>query len=167
MKPAVLFVSTCLACAQTPQPQSDSSLIQALLSEVHQLRLAIERSNSIGPRIQLTVERMKLQQQVVSHLSDQLDSVRRDLESTQTSQTRLANQIKYQETAINQATDPNKRTSLEQELKAMQPVLEQFQQHLDSARAREADLNSRLRSEQANLDALNDRLNQIERSLPQ
>src|SRR5215831_12171359 len=81
MKLTVLFVAISLAAsAQTPPAQSDSSVIQALLSEVHQLRLAIERTNSIGPRIQLAVERVRIQQQVVTRLSDQLEAVRNDLE---------------------------------------------------------------------------------------
>ena len=82
MKRLLLLFSPCLiAGAQTPPP-SDATLMQALLSEVHQLRLAIERSNTISPRIQLAVERLKLQQQTVWHISDQLEGVRHDIERT-------------------------------------------------------------------------------------
>jgi chromosome segregation ATPase len=168
MKITVLFVSMCLAAsAQTPPATPDSSVIQSLLSEVHQLRLAIERTNSIGPRIQLVVERVKMQQQVVSRLSDQLETVRRDLDSRQAAETRSAEQIRNAESEINQTTDPNKRKNLEGELKDFRPMMEQMQKTTQLLQAREADLSSRLRSEQATLDGLNDRLNQIERSLPQ
>jgi chromosome segregation ATPase len=168
MKVTGLFVSMCFAAsAQTAPAPSDSSVIQALLSEVHQLRLAIERTNSIGPRIQLAVERVKIQQQVVSRLSDQLEGVRRDLDSRQAAETRSAEQIRNAESEINQTTDPNKRKTLEGELKDFRPMMEQMQKTTQLLQAREADLSSRLRSEQATLDGLNDRLNQIERSLPQ
>src|SRR5258708_2673235 len=168
MKVTVLFVSICLAAsAQTPPAPSDSSVIQSLLSEVHQLRLAIERTNSIGPRIQLAVERVRLQQQVVSRLSDQLDGVRRDLDSRQAAETRSVEQIRNAESEINQTSDPNKRKNLEGELKDFRPMMEQMQKTTQLLQAREADLSSRLRSEQATLDGLNDRLTQIERSLPQ
>jgi len=167
MKLTVLFVSICLgASAQTPPP-SDSSVIQTLLSEVHQLRLAIERTNSIGPRIQLAVERARTQQQVVLRLSDQLDNARRDLESRQAGEARIAERIRSLESEVNQTTDTAKRTSLDRDLRAFKSEVEQMQRSVEAQRAREADLSSRLRSEQATLDGLNDRLNQIERSLPQ
>jgi chromosome segregation ATPase len=168
MKITVLFVSICLAAsAQTPPATPDSSVIQALLSEVHQLRLAIERTNSIGPRIQLIVERVKMQQQVVSRLSDQLESARRELEHLQADQARSAEQIKNAEAELGQTTDPVKRQRMELELKLFKPEFERGQQLPEALRAREADLSGRLRTEQAALDALNDRLTQIERSLPQ
>jgi chromosome segregation ATPase len=167
MKTAVLFVSICLAArAQTPPP-ADSSPIQALLSEVHQLRLAIERSNSLGPRIQLVVERVKMQQSVVTRVSDQLESAHRELDKLQSDQTRTAEHIKTFETELSQVTDPMKRQQMDLELKVFKPEFERAQQLIEAVRGREADLSSRLRSEQATLDGLNDRLNQIERALPQ
>ena len=167
MRSTLLFVSLCLAAgAQTPPP-SDSSVIQALLSEVHQLRLAIERSKTLSPRIQLAVERLKLQQQTVARLSDQLDGVRRDIERMQSDQARAADHVKTVESELNQTTDPNKRTAMEGDLNSFKPEIERMQKAMDAQRAREADLGSRLRSEQATLDGLNDHLNQIERSLSQ
>ena len=167
MKAIVLFVSLCLAArAQTPPP-SDSSLIQALISEVHQLRLAIERSNTLSPRIQLVVERVKMQQSVVTRVSDQLESAHRELDKLQSDQTRTAERIKTFETELSQATDPLKRQQMDLELKAFKPEFDRALQLIDAVRAREAELNSRLRSEQATLDGLNDRLNQIERALSQ
>jgi chromosome segregation ATPase len=169
MKVAVLFVSLCLAArAQTPPPPTpDSSLIQALLSEVHQLRLAIERSNTLSPRIQLVVERVKMQQSVVTRLSDQLESTRRELDNAQSNQTRAAEHVKNYETELSQVTDPMKRQQMDLELKVFKPEVERTQQLMEALRGREADLSSRLRSEQATLDGLNDRLNQIERTLSQ
>jgi chromosome segregation ATPase len=168
MKVAVLFVSVCVAAwAQAPPAPTDSSLIQALLSEVHQLRLAIERSNALGPRIQLVVERVKMQQSVVTRVSDQLESTRRELDNVQAGQARSAEQIKAAETELSQATDPTRRQQMDLELKAFKPELERERQLIEGLRGREADLSSRLRSEQATLDGLNDRLNQIERTLSQ
>lgn len=167
MKSTLLFVSLCLAAgAQTPPP-SDSSLIQALLSEVHQLRVAIERSNTLSPRIQLAVERLKLQQQTVTHISDQLDSVRRDLERIQSNQAGAAEHVQTLESEINQTTDPNKRLEIERNLTAFKFEIEQMQKSVDAMKNRSTDLGMRLRSEQATLDGLNDHLNQIERSLSQ
>src|SRR6266436_6451363 len=55
---------------------TDASLeratIQALLTEVRQLRFALERSTSVVPRIQLAFQRFQLQQDRVDRLSKQL-----------------------------------------------------------------------------------------------
>jgi chromosome segregation ATPase len=168
MKTTVLFVSLCLAGrAQSPPAPSDSSVIQALLSEVHQLRLALERSNTIGPRIQLAVERVKLQQPAVTRLSEQLESVRRDLERAQPDEARFVGQIKAMETELSQTVDPAARNRMESTVKEMQIALEQGQKVVAALRSREAELSARLQTEQATLDGLNDRLSQIERALSQ
>lgn len=149
--------------AQTQSP--DSAVMQALLSEVHQLRLAIERANTFGPRIQLLVERMKLQQDHVTRISSHLEGVRHDLEAAQSNEARLADGIKNVESDLGQSTDPAERKKLGDQLKDMKFMVEQAQKNEQAARSQEADLNSRLQSEQAALDGLNDRLNQIERAL--
>lgn len=156
----------CVAAQAQSQPQpQDSHVVQALLSEVHQLRVALERSNVIGPRIQLGVERLKLQQESVRRISDQLEAVRRDLERTTSDEARLGEGIKNMESDMNQATDPMERKKLADQLRDVKPHVEGQQKLQQSLRGREADLSNRLQSEQATLDGLNDRLSQIERAL--
>ena len=58
--------------------QSDPTL-QALLSEVHELRVALQRSNLNTYHAQITIERMKLQQQRVDRLQAQLGEARNRL----------------------------------------------------------------------------------------
>ena len=60
------------ALAQT----SSDGTIQALLAEVRQLRLALERSAVVAPRIQITLHRMQIQQNSVFRASRELENVR-------------------------------------------------------------------------------------------
>ena len=164
----IVFAVLCLCLtvqAQSPSQSTDTSLIQALLSEVHQLRLALERVNAIGPRIQLAVERVKLQQDHVRRISDQLDGVRHDLERMQTEQSRLAEHMKAADAELAQVTNPQERTNLSNRIKEVTAFIESQQKLEQTLRTREAELSSRLQSEQITLDGLNDRLNQIERAL--
>src|SRR2546423_842383 len=48
-----------------PAKSQESSSMQSLLEEVHQLRLAVERVGSIMPRMQSTLQRMQMQEQRV------------------------------------------------------------------------------------------------------
>lgn len=164
MKRAFIVFGFYAAAQAQPQPQ-DSQVIQALLSEVHQLRIALERSSVIGPRIQLAVERVKLQQDAVRHIADQLEGVKHELEGVQSDEARISEMIRNAETTMSQTTDPVERKQLGEMLKEGKPHLEQQQRTEQSLRSREAELSGRLQTEQASLDGLNDRLNQIERAL--
>ena len=149
--------------AQTQSP--DSAVTQALLSEVHQLRIALERASIIGPRIQLAVERMKLQQETVVRMTRQLEEAQRNLAKAQADRDENLARGKNLESELNRTTDPAERKRLEDASKQFQWQVEQGQKFEQTFRAQEAELNSRLKSEHVTLDSLNDRLNQIERAL--
>lgn len=53
--------------------------MQALLSEVRQLRWSVETTLSLGPRMQLLLAAGAVHEQKVSRLSKQLDEVRRQI----------------------------------------------------------------------------------------
>src|SRR5258708_4994543 len=82
---------------------------QALLSEVHELRLAIQRSNLNTYHAQITIERMKIQQQRVDRLNAQLGDTRGHLARLKRDLPGLSAQIKEIEGALLQESDPAKR----------------------------------------------------------
>ena len=47
----------------TPQTAPATDVLPALLAEVHELRLAMERSATVAPRVQLTLARLNIQEQ--------------------------------------------------------------------------------------------------------
>src|SRR5262245_219419 len=53
--------------------------MQALVNEVRQLRLAIQRSNLSGYQAQIVIERMRAQQQSVDRLSERLRWAREEV----------------------------------------------------------------------------------------
>src|SRR5216684_8460627 len=96
MKLVSLLVCLCLA-ARAQAPASDVQTLQALLTEVHQLRLALERSTQIAPRIQIAVERLKLQQEQVARTAQQLDELRRDLDRRRSEQAKIQQRMQAME----------------------------------------------------------------------
>jgi hypothetical protein len=54
--------------AQAPEP------LTALLAEVHALRLALEQSATIAPRVQLTLARLNIEERRVGQLAAALTS---------------------------------------------------------------------------------------------
>src|SRR6266446_3931271 len=90
---AVLLTS-CFAIAQQPADRSQDATIQALLKEVHALRVALEQTNQIGPRIQIVLARIQMQEERVRNSTRQLQEVRDKVADIQTKRTEDADQIK-------------------------------------------------------------------------
>jgi predicted nucleic acid-binding Zn-ribbon protein len=150
------------------QAQSDPTL-QALLTEVRQLRQALERSAVVAPKIQVTLQRVQLQQDQVARVSRQLEDLRNQTARSTAEETALSTELKATETRLAAESDAPRRQQLEDEMRRLKSVLEQVGERRKMQEAgqtaRESELEGRLRSEQSKLDELNDRLNALERAL--
>ncbi len=166
-----LFVSLFLLGANGAFAQSasssDAATIQALLSEVRLLRLALEKSALMAPRIQLTLQRVQLQQDAVTRASRELDEVRDKLASFSRREAELTGRVGAIESQANAEQDAARKKGLESEVRAIKSELEQEGAGNTQLRAREADLASRLQLEQIKLSELNERLNALEQQLQQ
>jgi len=161
--PALIFCSCLVAWAQAPS--SDPQTLQNLLSEVHQLRVVLERSAAIAPRIQIAVERLKLQQEQVARTSRELVDLRDRLDHSRGELARIQQRAQSLEASATQETDANKRHDFDEALKMIKLDTEQMEKSTQQMQAHEGELASQLLSEQSRLTELNDRLDQIERAL--
>ena len=160
----VLLCFSLTAGAQTSS--SDPQTMQTLLAEVHQLRLALERSTQIAPRIQIAVERLKLQQEQVGRTTIQLDDLRRDIDRSRSDLPKLQQRLDgISAVESDQVADPGKRRDFEEMSKMLKLEIEQTEKSLQQMQAREIELAGQLQTEQSRLTELNDRLDQIERAL--
>src|SRR3954447_19870343 len=71
----LLFLAVPLVLA-AQSPESDQRVTQALISEIQQLRLAIERSTLLNARTQLAISQLQMQETIVPRLSTQLNDTR-------------------------------------------------------------------------------------------
>jgi predicted nucleic acid-binding Zn-ribbon protein len=155
----------CFAFAARAQtPASDDKTLQTLLSEVHQLRIALERSTQFAPRIQIAVERLKIQQEQVARAGRQLDDWRRELDRNREHSQKVQQRLEQLNAAVTSTTDLQHRKDFEAELNSFKLEAEQAEKSLQEMQIREGELASQLQSERAKLTELNDRLDQIERS---
>jgi hypothetical protein len=76
---AVVALSGASTIAAGPQAAQIPDALTALLAEVHALRIAIERSATVAPRVQLTLARLNIEEQRIAQLAAQVDHVRREL----------------------------------------------------------------------------------------
>lgn len=166
MKRSIFFVVllTCVfanASAQQPgktqdavRPTSEQSL-QELVSEVRQLRATLQRMNAAVYRGQVLLERLKLQQEQVTRISNELAHVREDVQEVRLHQKRIKETIPRLEEGVQAGTrHPS-------ELAGMKGELEELILREHRLTVRESRLATDLEGEQAVLNDLNDKLNAL------
>jgi hypothetical protein len=100
----------------SPQAGPAPDPLPALLAEVHGLRLAIEQSSTVAPRVQLTLARLNIEEQRLTLLATQLDQVRREWTIVAGDAQKLSDRILDIEKSIQLAPDYKARRESEAEL---------------------------------------------------
>jgi len=153
---------TAVGAAPRAQAPATPDPIAQLLVEVHGLRMAMEQQAAIGPRVQLTLARLSIEEQRISHLSSQLDTLRERLSMSNIG-SGMKERVAEIESRLTIEVDPAKRSQLESEVRgakqamAVQTAMEQ------RTRERENELAQALASEQARWNELSVRLDDLER----
>ena len=164
----VLMTIPLIAPAQQPasaEATAGQATIQALLVEVRELRIALERSASLLPRIQLAAQRLQAQQDRVDRLSRELRDFRTQIGVHSLDKDRLAGNLRQVESEVGQAQDQNRRKELEALMKALPVELQRHTAREQQERAQEIDLLGQIQSEQAKLNDLSDQLNALDKQL--
>jgi chromosome segregation ATPase len=161
----------CLAILALPlalaAQSSDNKVTEALISEIQQLRLAIERSTLLNARTQLAISQFQLQETTVARLATQLNEVRTQAPGLNGHRTRLTDAIQESEqrrTAPEYASGP-KKEQLEVEIRQFKGELDQANAMEISRSAREGELTAQLQAAQAQIAASRARIDEMERAL--
>ena len=145
-------------------------ILPALLEEVRGLRAAMEQMASAGPRVQLALGRLQLQEQRVNTLVRRLEETRDRLAEAQREAVRhegQMNQMKKFDTMLKDGT-----AEARQEANEMQHMVEMFKRemamaHADVQRlsAEEAAIAADIAMEQGRWTEINQRVEELERTL--
>jgi hypothetical protein len=163
MRYLALFFLPLALSAQSAE--SDQRVTQALISEVHELRLAIERSTLLNARTTLAISQLQMQEQSITRLTTQLNDLKQQGAAMNGQKARFAEEVKDLEAARSSATDPQKVKQFEQQMKETKFMLEQATA-VETARAsRESELSSQLMAAQNQIAASRARIDEMERAL--
>ena len=136
-----LMIGTSAVCsgqqAGNADATTDKATIQALLVEVRQLRLALERSSSLLPRVQLATLRFQAQQDLVDRLSKELRDLRSQIAQHAAEKDRTTAMVRQLENDLTQTSDPAHRKQLEETAKQMPIELERLASRERQDRAQE------------------------------
>jgi hypothetical protein len=156
-----------LPVAQAQPARLSDDVLSQLVAEVRQLRLAVERSSSVGPRIQLLTSRLAIQEQRVARLGSELDGLRQQLPRIAEVQRQAGDALGELEAAVSDQTDPQRRRQMQQEIASLKRHLESQIQEEHQLRVREGELLGLHSQEQARWLEISQRLDDLERALAQ
>lgn len=151
--------------AQTPAAApSSSDILPSLLTEVRGLRAAMEQMASAGPRVQLALGRLQLQEQRIQNLVRRLEMVRGSLSGPQRDYDRLTERLKDMTEELSSLSDSGRRQH-EFEIVMMKKEMARLASEVQKLLNEEAFVNQEISNEQARWTDFNQRLEELERSL--
>ncbi len=160
---AVMLLAVSEGLCQTPASQPDT--LQSLLIEVHQLRQDIEAMTVASQRVQIALHALQMQDAAVARATQRLDNVRSKCLGEEANRQHTASEIQRLE-SLSTGTPP------ESEVKAIQTRVAELKGALDAqtaeqqtCQAAEAEAASQLRSDQATLGDVQDRIDRLDKSL--
>jgi len=149
---------------QAPAGQ-EQDLTAALLVEVRGLRQAMERMASSGPRIQLALGRLQLQEQRVNTMLRRHDDIKARIASTETQLGQMSDSQGRLDDELRRTTNPDEREQFEQEARMIKSMVERLTTELQSLQAEEIAVAQAVASEQSRWMDINARLEALEREL--
>lgn len=145
---------------------SDSQNLQALLTEVRELRQDLRQSLGRLQNAQILLTRLNLQQESVSHALQRVDEARAKFIDRQAQQKDLENHIKNLEEVVNEDTNPDNQKRLREELNTMKGNLEAVTGNLKQLETARIDAEQQLQAEQDKLSAIEAELDELIRNPP-
>lgn len=152
------------AAAHAQAPVVDP--IRELLVEVRALRIAMERSATVGARIQLLVARVQLQEQRIAELSRRAAAVRDELSKMDMGIAQFADQLIDMQAALDRGiSDPKQRVQMERELEHLKAEQARPNKRRQDLLNEESLLSQQLAADQGRWSDVNGQLDELERSL--
>lgn len=121
-----LLVSLAVLSTRLPaQAPQSADVNAALIRELHDLRVAIEKLANANSRVQILASRANQQEQRINNLTDQLNVLNGKLVESSAQIARMNSQIEHAKDSVRVETDPDRRQGFQQELQALTYMLEE------------------------------------------
>lgn len=161
---AVLFAAVVTA-GRPQQTASPPDVLSALLIEVRGLRAALEQMATAGPRVQLALGRVQLQEQRIGNQIRRYDSVRASLFAAQTELAPLERKLKDLEETMRGFPNSEGLPEFEKALTQLKGELARRRTEVQRLTAEESALAQDISAEQNRWTDFNQRLEELERAL--
>jgi hypothetical protein len=140
--------------------------MQALVAEVRQLRKDLQASNGNALKAQILLQRLQFQEAAVARASERLNDARGRLAATQRHRAEVADTSRrFAELLENTETSSEDRQRFQGEISAKKQELEALAAVEQQQQAAEMEAEEQLRTEQAKLNELEERVDRLEKNL--
>ena len=140
--------------------------MQALVAEVRQLRKDLQASNGNALKAQILLQRLQFQEAAVARASERLNDARGRLAAKQRHRAEVADTSRrFAELLENTETSSEDRQRFQGEISAKKQELEALAAVEQQQQAAEMEAEEQLRTEQAKLNELEERVDRLEKNL--
>src|SRR5258708_38659467 len=158
-----LLLSVSSLAQSTP---TESQGMQALVTEVRQLRKDLQATNGYAVKAQILLYRLQVQEATVARVAQHLNDLRSKLDETQRHRRDVAATLKhFEELTDNSEISPASRKEFQQEISGRKSQLENLAVEEQQRQSAEIEAAEQLRAEQAKLSGLEDRVDRLEKDL--
>jgi chromosome segregation ATPase len=151
------------AGAQTASP--DTQALQALVTEIRQLRQDLQATTIVTQRVQIVLYRLQTQTALVTSAASRLEDARTSLGKAQSEMKRVSGFISVAEEEVKSAQDPAQRKAKEDNLTQIRAYIERVTADEQRLQSREIDAETQHRAEQNKLANLQDQLDRLDKLL--
>jgi predicted transcriptional regulator len=165
---ALLFVSAVVVtgfAASRSHAQESQGIMPALLVEIRGLRAAMEQMAAAGPRVQLALGRLQLQEQRLNTLIMKLDATRENLARAQRQLAQHQQQMTLLETSLKDAPNTEEREQANHMIAMMKGEAAASLADVQRLTGEEASTAADIAMEQGRWNDFNQRLEELERTL--
>ena len=162
-----LLVSASLFAQSAKQAETtaNTAVLQELVSEVRQLRQALERSTATSTRMQVLLQRLQLQNQRLNQATSRLESARDRITQLLSDQANAASAVRLIPERIAKEPDSTRKRELENQLEGTKALLERLGQTEAQLRGQETEADAALHKERTAWEELGNQLTLLEQSL--
>ena len=162
----ILLLAACPAALLAQTPDTDQRVLQTLLSEVQQLRMAIERQTLLGTRTQIAISQLQLQESRVAAATKELSTVREEAAHAKEQKTNWTEGLKdlEQKRSVGGST-PQAQEAMEGQIKDLKMMLEMSAGHDERIAAKEGELTAQFQAAQREVQDSRNRIAEMEKTL--
>lgn len=138
---------------------------QVLVQEIRALRQSLQNFALGNSRLQVAIERCRVQQFLVERLNDEFNSIQSQIDANDSLIQQLEDTVKALDRSLVTETEATRREGIEQERKSVLANIELNKQRNQRLHTRSMQINDSLQTEKARLNQLRDNLDSLEHSL--
>jgi len=153
--------------ARESMQSNDGSPSQVLITEIQELRRALQESTTRTFRVQVSIERWRVQQSIVDRLTQERYTVQDQLDGAASTLRQLEQAARQLQELASSEPNPTQRAQLAREYQTALLNVEESKQVILRLQQRESEINANFEAEKAKAQELKNSLDALDPSIKQ